>query len=942
MLLALALPLFLATPSFPQTTLPEVERQRLNDPLAQGTLPGEARFPQLSPDGTRVLFSQRIGVRTYLCVAEVDGSSPALTLDEVVPVLPRWSPDGVHVVYGENVAGAYALHSARADGSGAPVTLFTPSATESLEAWPPLSGPDSSVVCTADGSRVGLRTRRNGSLDLLSVPIEGGASALLDAPVIYLLASTIGDELVYLRDRTWRAIPAAGGTSLLIGHTPLASEGEVLAAPQTPFVVPATGRLVYSTSHDNLQIWSAPLDGSSAAVRIVFQPFLLHPIDVRATPDGERLVFARSSAAADELLQVVPLDGSAAPAVIATTATGGVGRFAVSPDSQRALYVDDASQVLASVNLDGTAPVTHGALGSVDERFTPDSQRIVVHTPSVGLASFAADGSDTPLTLVTLPLFRAIASFALSADSTRIVFLADLDQPFLGELYRVPTNAVAAPVKLHGTLAPGVEVNAFVLTPDGAYALADHSIPADGQGALTRSALAGPPAELELQLPYPTGTVGDVLGFDTARGRAIWVAHGDTPGVQELYGSTVGGGTPVKLNAPLVAGGDVLIARLAPGGRHAVYLADGDVDELRELYAAPSDGSGPAVKLSAAPQSLDFDFVRISPDGTRVVYRDASSILFSVAITGGAVTALGVSGPELAITADSAFVIDLTPGVALRSVPIGGGAPTLTVHANIQDFRLAPEGSRIAYRLSVPLQDQLSLWSVPASGGTPVEHSGALTTGGKVSDFSFAGPRLVFIADAFTDERFLLFSVPLDGSEPRRVLNGVLAAGGDVHAFRLAPDGARVVYLADQAVDANENLHSVPVDGSSADLRLQTADLDTSAGFWFARNGRNLVYTTPTFELRSLPSSGGSSTLLASGVGWSSLTPDGERLLVLRNQRLESVPVRGGTPVLLAEPARPLFLDLQLDGASVVYMEQDAEGVTELHSVTFRPRARQR
>jgi len=942
MLLAVALPLFLSSPSAPQTTLAPVERLRLNDTLAQGLLPGEARFPKVSPDGTRVLFSQRIGLSTYLCVAEVDGSSPALTLDEVEPVLPRWSPDGVHVVYGELAGGAYTLHSARADGSAPPVTLFTPSATEALEAWPPLSGPDSSVVCTADGSRVGLRTRRNGSLDLLSVPIEGGASVLLDSPVIYLLASTLGDELVYLRDRIWRTIPAAGGASLQIGHTPLASEGVVLSAPQTPFVAPATGRLVYSTSLDNQQIWSAPLDGSSAAVRIVFQPFLLHPIDVRATPDGSHLLFARSSVVADEFLQVVPLDGSAAPTVIATTTTGAVGRLSVSPDSQRALYVDDTSQVLASVNLDGTGAVTHGALGSVEERFTPDSQRIVVHLPTVGLASFAADGSDAPLTLVTLPLFRSLTSFAPTADSAQVVFMADLDQVSLHELYRVPADALAAPVKLHGTLAAGVEVNSFVLTPDGTYALADYQVPADGQGALTRSALAGPPAEVELQLPYPSGTVGDVLGFDAALGRAIWIAHGDTPGVQELYGSTVAGGTPVKLSAPLVAGGDVQFARLAPGGRHAVYLADGDVDGLDELYAVPSDGSTPAVKLSAAPQSLDFDFVRISPDGMRVVYRDASSILRSVAITGGAVTSLGAGGPELAITADSAFVIDLTPGVALRSVPIGGGAPVLTVHANLQDFRLAPDGTRIAYRLSVPLQDQVSLWTVPVTGGTPVEHSGALIAGGKVGEFSFAGPRLLFVADAFTDERFLLFSVPLDGSEPRRVLNGTLAAGGDVHAFRLAPDGTRVVYLADQAVDANENLHSVPVDGSSADLRLQTTDLDSSAGFGFARDGRSLVYTTAVFELRSLPSLGGSSTLLASGVGWYSVTPDGARVLVLDGERLESVAVRGGTPVLLAEPARPLFLDLRTDGASVLYREQDAQGVTDLYSLIFRPRARQR
>jgi hypothetical protein len=109
----------------------------------------------------------------------------------------------------------------------------------------------------------------------------------------------------------------------------------------------------------------------------------------------------------------------------------------------------------------------------------------------------------------------------------------------------------------------------------------------------------------------------------------------------ELFSArTDGRAPPVKLNGPLVPGGDVtypgslggvsgvyLLPRISADGRRVVYLADADTNGVNELYAVPIDGSGPAVAVCGPfPSGGDAlttngrPAFALTPDGSGVVY----------------------------------------------------------------------------------------------------------------------------------------------------------------------------------------------------------------------------------------------------------------------------------------------------------------------------------
>ena len=77
--------------------------------------------------------------------------------------------------------------------------------------------------------------------------------------------------------------------------------------------------------------------------------------------------------------------------------------------------------------------------------------------------------------------------------------------------------------------------------------------------------------------------------------RVVYWADQDTNDVFELYSRPAdGSGAAVKLNGPLVAGGDVADFRIAPDSSRVVYRADQSTDEVFELYSRVIDASASA------------------------------------------------------------------------------------------------------------------------------------------------------------------------------------------------------------------------------------------------------------------------------------------------------------------------------------------------------------
>jgi hypothetical protein len=97
--------------------------------------------------------------------------------------------------------------------------------------------------------------------------------------------------------------------------------------------------------------------------------------------------------------------------------------------------------------------------------------------------------------------------------------------------------------------------------------------------------------------------------------------------------------------------------------------------------------------------------------------------------------------------------------------------------------QISPDGSRVLYLGDQDADNVFEIFSVPIGGGTRVQLSGTLATGGDVLvnglDISPDGSRVLYYADQTTDEVFEAFSVPLSGGTATK-LNGTLAVGGDV------------------------------------------------------------------------------------------------------------------------------------------------------------------
>lgn len=139
-------------------------------------------------------------------------------------------------------------------------------------------------------------------------------------------------------------------------------------------------------------------------------------------------------------------------------------------------------------------------------------------------------------------------------------------------------------------------------------------------------------------LPAFTDSVNFQISPDSLT--VAFIADKDTDGVDELYAVPITGTTPIKLNPPLAANGDVESFQYTPDGQFVIYRADQEVDNRIELYRVPV-GGGAATKLNpalvAGGNVLNF---KIAPDTGRIAYLADQATnevleLWSISSTGG-------------------------------------------------------------------------------------------------------------------------------------------------------------------------------------------------------------------------------------------------------------------------------------------------------------------
>ena len=292
-----------------------------------------------------------------------------------------------------------------------------------------------------------------------------------------------------------------------------------------------------------------------------------------------------------------------------------------------------------------------------------------------------------------------------------------------------------------------------------------------------------------------------------------WVAYRanqDADQQFELFVVALDGGTPVKINGPLVPGGDVGTFRFSPDSAHIAYRADQDVDGRQDLYVAAVP-AGSSLRLNDPARGGVEEFFDFLPDSARIAYLDNDP--------------------------------DRLDYVSPHIVSVGGGPAEVVADpeglgGDVTEVFIAPDGGWIVYNL--PFRPQWSITSTTDFSTTivdfPEEPAGTPTF--------VRGTGRVLLVNAYPYETSLV-SVDFDSGQDRSEVSGGYESW--VQAYGLTPvpvDGAYYIvytqYIREGAGGSNRFASRAFGGGSGASLSSSSS----IRAFRISHDGRNVLYHT--------------------------------------------------------------------------------------------------
>lgn len=419
------------------------------------------------------------------------------------------------------------------------------------------------------------------------------------------------------------SVPVAGGTPVRLSDT--------LSAGQhvTFDISPNSARVVYMVDQDTTgktELYSIPIGGGSRTKLNATLGTNRNVISFQISPVSNRVFYAADGGLTQNVFELYSVSITGGTVVRISTDKGSnwdVDNYKVTPDGAWVVYRPVATAFgfgeLWTVPAEGPSELSAilnrslGAGGAVESDFqiSSNGQRVVYRADAVldetfELYSVPTDGTGSSTRLSGIMAGDVTAGFRISNDSSRVVYRADQATAGTFQLYSVPLTGGSTTV-LNGALGAGKDVEpGFAISPDSttvAYRSDEdvndvielYSVPIGG----------GTPTKINGALV----SGGDVLGSTAApdleitpnSARVIYVADGTADGRNEIFSVPIGGGTAVKLNRSLAAGGNVQNFRITADSNWVIYGADQDADTVDELLAAPTAGgtvvdvSGPLV-----------------------------------------------------------------------------------------------------------------------------------------------------------------------------------------------------------------------------------------------------------------------------------------------------------------------------------------------------------
>lgn len=263
-----------------------------------------------------------------------------------------------------------------------------------------------------------------------------------------------------------------------------------------------------------------------------------------------------------------------------------------------------------------------------------------------------------------------------------------------------------------------------------------------------------------------------------------------------------------------------------PAGDGLIVFVALDASGYGDLFAVRPDGSDRRELLGNS--DLHEADPAVSPDGTRVAFssnRAGGFEIYVMNLDGTGLTQLtdavgSDTGPAWSPDGSQLVFSSQRDGqTELYSVAsTGGAADRLTTSADGEyDPSYSPDGSSIVYQNNG--QDGIQIYSIPARGGTP-QRLTQDDTGGRTPDWSPDGTQIAF-------ERALeAWVMDADGGNPHAV-----ADGGRINNPSFSPDGSRLVYTSDAIDGVNDDIWSVALDGTDP-RRITVAAADEWQPDW--------------------------------------------------------------------------------------------------------------